>query len=72
MSSFGGQTVPDDNDFPDSTAADIYTWRFSELWAIGYDSQAAELLALGKGDLHQMCDAKKAGCSDEQALRIFS
>lgn len=58
--------------FGDSTAASIYTWRYEMLWEVGYDSQAAELLALGSSDLHQMVEAKKGGCSDEQALRIFS
>lgn len=52
-------------------AAELYTWRFQQLWSAGYDSVAAELLALTKSDLHVMVEAKKAGCSDTHALAIF-
>lgn len=56
---------------PNSTAMSIYTWRWQQLWDAGYDSMTAETLAVSKSDLHQMIDAKKAGCSDELALAIF-
>ena len=51
--------------------AEVYTWRFDELWTAGYDSRTAELLALGESDLHKMVEAKKAGVTDDQALSIF-
>ena len=65
------QPEPEPDEFPDKTAASIYTWRFAQLWDAGYDSEVAELLAKSTADLHKLVDAKKAGCSDEQALIIF-
>lgn len=48
-----------------------YGWRWSQLWEAGYDSVTCELLAATKVDLHEMCEAKAKGCSDETALRIY-
>lgn len=49
----------------------VYMWRFQQLWDAGYDSLTAEVLAETDSDLHKMCDAKKAGMSDHEALLIF-
>jgi hypothetical protein len=56
---------------PSVQEIEVYMWRFSQLWDAGYDSVVAELLAETDHDLHQMCEAKKAGLSDRQARLIY-
>ena len=62
---------PEQEEEFNAEAAQVYSWRFDILWGAGYDSMVAELLAHGPGDLHEMADAKKAGCTDRRALEIF-
>lgn len=50
----------------------VYSWRWSQLWDAGYDSRTCEFLALSDTDLHRMCEAKRAGITDQQALKTFT
>lgn len=50
----------------------VYSWRWSQLWEAGYDSSTAEFFAETSIDLHKLCDAKKAGLTDQQAIDLFT
>lgn len=51
----------------------VQAWRFSELQRAGYDIRLCALFSLrGDLDLHTLVRAKTNGCSDADAIRIFS
>lgn len=50
----------------------VESWRWKTLLEIGCKDATAEKLAkAGHADLHKMCEAKKAGCTDARLLKIF-
>lgn len=53
-------------------AARVLSWRIEQLIAVGFDSDAAFVLALDRGvDLHQATELVARGCPPETAYRIL-
>ena len=48
------------------------SWRIEQLMAVGFDSDAAFVLALDRNvDLHQATELVRRGCPPETAFRIL-
>jgi hypothetical protein len=53
-------------------AARVLGWRIEQLIAVGFDSDAALVLALDRGvDLHDAVGLVKRGCPPKTAFRIL-
>lgn len=53
-------------------AARVLSWRVEQLIAVGYDSDAAFVLALDRSvDLHDAIELVRRGCPPETAFRIL-
>jgi hypothetical protein len=53
-------------------AARVLGWRIEQLIAVGFDSDAALVLALDRNvDLHQATELVKRGCPPRTAFRIL-
>jgi len=53
-------------------AAQVLGWRIEQLIAVGFDSDAALLLALDRNvDLHQASKLVRCGCPPSTAFRIL-
>ena len=53
-------------------AARVLGWRIERLMAVGFDSDAAFVLALDRTvDLHDATELVKRGCAPETAFRIL-
>ena len=53
-------------------AARVLGWRIEQLLAVGFDSDAALVLALDRDvDLHQAAELVKRGCPPQTAFRIL-
>ena len=53
-------------------AARVLGWRVEQLMAVGFDSDAAFVLALDRTvDLHQAIDLVQRGCPPQTAFRIL-
>jgi hypothetical protein len=50
---------------------DVLAWRSCQLQDVGVPVALADLLAASVSDLHVMCKARQAGCSDWLLLDIF-
>ena len=56
---------------PDAGAR-VLSWRVEQLIAVGFDSDAAFVLALDRGvDLHEATELVRRGCPPETAFRIL-
>ena len=56
---------------PDPTAR-VLSWRVEQLIAVGYDGDAAFVLALDRSvDLHEATELVRRGCPPETAIRIL-
>jgi len=65
------QTELIDENAPDP-AARVLGWRIEQLLAVGFDSDAALVLALDRDvDLHQAAGLVKRGCPPQTAFRIL-
>ena len=62
--------VEEDN-APDPTAR-VLSWRIEQLIAVGFDSDAAFVLALDRSvDLHEATGLVRRGCPPQTAFRIL-
>ena len=53
-------------------AARVLGWRIEQLIAVGFDSDAALVLALDRNvDLHQAAELVERGCPPQTAFRIL-
>jgi hypothetical protein len=53
-------------------AARVLGWRIEQLMAVGFDSDAAFVLALDRSvDLHDATELVKRGCPPQTAFRIL-
>jgi hypothetical protein len=53
-------------------AARVLSWRIEQLIAVGFDSDAAFVLALDRGiDLHEATELVRRGCPPHTAFRIL-
>jgi len=53
-------------------AARVLSWRIEQLIAVGFDSDAAFVLALDRGvDLHEATELVRRGCPPQTAFRIL-
>ncbi|MSO94649.1 MAG: hypothetical protein EXQ81_02515 [Thermoleophilia bacterium] len=53
-------------------AARVLSWRIERLIAVGFESEAAFLLALDRGvDLHDATELVRRGCHPATAFRIL-
>lgn len=53
-------------------AARVLGWRIEQLIAVGFDSDAAVVLALDRGvDLHEAAGLVRRGCPPHTAFRIL-
>jgi hypothetical protein len=53
-------------------AARVLGWRIEQLIAVGFDSDAAFVLALDRNvDLHQAAELVRRGCPPQTAFRIL-
>lgn len=53
-------------------AARVLGWRIEQLIAVGFDSDAAFVLALDRNvDLHEAIELVRRGCSPQTAFRIL-
>ncbi|MEI7760026.1 MAG: hypothetical protein WCJ67_04565 [Thermoleophilia bacterium] len=53
-------------------AARVLSWRIEQLIAVGFESEAAFVLALERGvDLHEATELVQRGCPPETAFRIL-
>ncbi len=53
-------------------AARVLGWRIEQLIAVGFDSDAAFVLALDRNvDLHQATELVRRGCPPQTAFRIL-
>ena len=53
-------------------AARVLGWRIEQLIAVGFDSDAALVLALDRTvDLHEATELVRRGCSPQTAFRIL-
>jgi len=53
-------------------SARVLGWRIEQLIAVGFDSDAALVLALDRNvDLHQAAELVKRGCPPQTAFRIL-
>jgi hypothetical protein len=53
-------------------AARVLSWRIEQLIAVGFDSDAAFVLALDRSvDLHEATELVRRGCPPETAFRIL-
>jgi len=65
------QTELVDENAPDP-AARVLGWRIEQLMAVGFDSDAAFVLALDRTvDLHDATELVKRGCPPQTAFRIL-
>ena len=65
------QTELIDENAPDP-AARVLGWRIEQLMAVGFDSDAAFVLALDRTvDLHDATELVKRGCPPRTAFRIL-
>ena len=65
------QTELVDENAPDP-AARVLGWRIEQLMAVGFDSDAAFVLALDRTvDLHDATELVKRGCPPRTAFRIL-
>jgi hypothetical protein len=65
------QTELIDEHTPDP-AARVLGWRIEQLMAVGFDSDAAFVLALDRTvDLHDATELVKRGCPPQTAFRIL-
>ena len=60
------------SDEPLTEQEDVEGWRYDELVRAGYDTDAAEVLALsGYVNLHVACDLIHAGCDQLTCIKIL-
>ena len=65
------QTELIEENAPDPSAR-VLGWRIEQLMAVGFDSDAAFVLALDRTvDLHDATELVKRGCAPETAFRIL-
>jgi len=65
------QTELIEENAPDPSAR-VLGWRIEQLMAVGFDSDAAFVLALDRTvDLHDATELVKRGCTPETAFRIL-
>jgi hypothetical protein len=65
------EVEPAEDNVPDP-AARVLGWRIEQLIAVGFDSDAALVLALDRTvDLHEATELVRRGCPPQTAFRIL-
>jgi hypothetical protein len=65
------EVEPAEDNVPDP-AARVLGWRIEQLIAVGFDSDAALVLALDRSvDLHEATELVRRGCPPQTAFRIL-
>ena len=65
------EVEPAEDNVPDP-AARVLGWRIEQLIAVGFDSDAALVLALDRNvDLHEATELVRRGCPPQTAFRIL-